>query len=119
MKEVQGLVYEFQINRPTMKEHNTPPRLAEWMKGETDELLAEMQWGDQEPTEEQINKVRLELADVIIFALNIGSALGIDIEEAVREKVAHNEERFPRDRFQTGDFMENYMQIKRERGERQ
>lgn len=118
MKEVQRKVAQFQAERPIMKEHNTPVRLGEWMKGEADELLAEMQWGEREPTPEEVEKVRMELADVVIFSLNIGDALGIDVESAVLEKLAHNEERFPADRFQEGDFNTVYMDIKRQRGER-
>lgn len=118
MKEIQRKVADFQAERPIMKEHNTPVRLGEWMKGETHELLDEMKWGEREPTLEEIEKVRMELADVVIFSLNIGDALGIDVETAVLDKLAHNEERFPADRFQEGDFETVYMQIKRERGER-
>ena len=120
-REVQDHVASFQEERPLMREYNTPVRMAEWMQGETHELLAEMHWGEQEPSQEEIDKVRMELADVVIFSLNIGHMLGIDVEQAVLEKVARNNERFPRELFQdpSQDFEQVYHQRKIELGERE
>lgn len=103
-----------------MKENNSPQHLGERTKEEVDEMLAEMQWGTREPTPEEIEKVGAELADVVIFSLTLGETLGIDVESAIRTKVAKNEERFPAELFQdtTQSFDLVYMKRKVELGER-
>lgn len=117
MKELQRHVEQFFNERPLMRDHNTPHYIAERMKGEIDEMLAEMSGGERKPTPEEIDKVRLELADVVIFAISMAQNLGIDLEQAVKDKVVINEARFPAEMFKNGDFVTIYQQRKQELGE--
>ena len=114
MKEAQRIVYDFLERRPIMREHDTLETIAEKMKGEIDELLAEITWGEREPTPEEIKKVSSELADVVIYALSMGSLIGVDVEQSVIDKIKINEERFPDHLFQEGDFLKTYLSRKRE-----
>lgn len=45
-----------------------------------------------------VDKVRLELADVLSYCLLLASTLGIDIDQAVREKIEINKEKYPIDK---------------------
>lgn len=61
---------------------------------EAGELLERFLWtpdGDEPDGE----RSREEIADVLIFALLFCDELGIDPEEAIREKLAINEEKYP------------------------
>lgn len=118
MKEAQTAVSDFLRERPTMREHDSIPHVALKLKEEVDEMLAEYQWGEREPTEDEIHKFSRELADVVIYCLGIGDLMGIDVQDAVLEKVAFNQTRFPKELLQSGNFEQAYMQRKIELGER-
>ncbi len=68
--------------------------------GEAGELAAEFQWLTPEESEknmlseEKMNAVAMEIADVQIYLLRLADVLGIDIPSAVRQKIAINETRF-------------------------
>lgn len=53
-----------------------------------------------------------ELADILIIAFSLAHKLGIDPEEAVREKVALNCIRYKSSDFQNGDWGETRARIK-------
>ena len=114
---IQQEVVQFHKNRPIMDKYNSPENLGSRLKGEVDELLAEIHWGEKEPTPEEIERVEDELADVMISGFCLGDCLGIDVEAAVRKKLAKNEKRFPRELFLEGDFITVYFVRKRELGE--
>ena len=114
---LQQEVVEFHKNRPIMDAYNTPENLGSRLKGEIDELLAEIYWGEKEPTPEEIARVEDELADVMIGGFCLGDCLGIDVEAAVRKKLAKNELRFPKELFKEGDFQTVYLNRKLELGE--
>ena len=67
---------------------------------EASELMEHFQWKDNvsiekiKGDEELMAGVREELADVILYSLSMAQRLDIDIEEAVREKLDENRDRF-------------------------
>jgi NTP pyrophosphatase (non-canonical NTP hydrolase) len=69
--------------------------------GEAGELAAEFQWLTHEEstatnlTPNQAEKIRLEIADILIYLLRLSDELGVDVVESVLAKMAINEERFP------------------------
>ena len=79
---------------------HTPKNLAMAVAGEAGELVAEFQWlTAEEPmfsslSDEQLRKIRLEIADVQIYLLRIADVLDIDLPKAVIEKMKINEARF-------------------------
>ena len=68
--------------------------------GEVGELAAEFQWLTSEEstlaslTPEQLQAIKLEIADVQIYLLRLADVLNLDIPAAVIEKMAINESRF-------------------------
>lgn len=72
--------------------------------GETGELLEIFQWLTPEESATvmsdplKANKVREEIADVFAYLLRIADVLGIDLEQALLEKIEINGRKYPADR---------------------
>jgi hypothetical protein len=47
----------------------------------------------------KLKLVKEELADVIIYSLSLANAVGIDVTDAVMEKLKRNRAKYPKDRF--------------------
>jgi len=47
--------------------------------------------------ERSAERVRHELADVLAYALRLADVLGVDLDAAIREKLALNSQRYPVD----------------------
>jgi NTP pyrophosphatase (non-canonical NTP hydrolase) len=79
---------------------HTPKNLSMAVAGEAGELVAEFQWLTSEEstlaslTPEQLQAIKLEIADVQIYLLRLADVLKIDIPAAVIEKMEINEGRF-------------------------
>jgi len=98
---VSGLsqaIREFAEERDWMQFH-TPKNLASSIAIEAAELMEVFQWesGDRPLTEPQQAKVREELADVLIYCLQLANVAGIDPLAAARDKLADNARRYPPD----------------------
>ena len=59
---------------------------------EAGELLECFQWSD---TEYDLEHVKEELADVIVYCRNMLDELGLDEDEIVNSKMAKNEAKYP------------------------
>lgn len=72
---------------------------------EAAELMEHFQWLRSEQldairsSESDMRLVREELADILCYALSFANALEIDVADAVREKIAKNEQKYPADQF--------------------
>ena len=79
---------------------HTPKNLSMAVAGEAGELVAEFQWLTSEEstlaslTPEQLQAIKLEIADVQIYLLRLADVLNVDIPAVVIEKMAINESRF-------------------------
>ena len=79
---------------------HTPKNLSMAVAGEAGELVAEFQWLTSEEstlaslTPEQLQAIKLEIADVQIYLLRLADVLNLHIPAAVIEKMAINESRF-------------------------
>ena len=102
MDQIENLmasIRNFATKRDWEKFH-TPKNLAMAIAGEAGELVAEFQWltpeesNRSELSSEKLRDIRLEMADVQIYILRLADVLGIDITEAVREKMELNQARF-------------------------
>ena len=100
--EFDGLKEEiraFAVVRDWEKVH-TPKNLAMAIAGEAGELAAEFQWltADESAlaslTQDQLDAISLEVADVQIYLLRLADVLNIDVSAAVRRKIQINEKRF-------------------------
>ena len=82
------------------EQFHTPKNLAMAITGEAGELAAEFQWLKTEESlrtalsQEKLEAISLEIADVQIYLLRLADVLGIDIPNSVRRKLEINESRF-------------------------
>ena len=73
---------------------HTPVNLAKSIVIEAGELLECYQWQD----EANLEHVKEELADVIVYCRNMLDALGLDEDEIVNAKMDQNEKKYPVDK---------------------
>ena len=71
---------------------HSPANLAKSISIEAGELLECFQWDENNY---DIEKVREELADVIIYCVDMLNKLGLDVDEIVNAKMDQNEAKYP------------------------
>lgn len=71
---------------------HSPANLAKSIVIEAAELLECFQWSD---TEYDLQHVKEELADVIVYSQNLLDKLGLDADEIVNMKMCQNEAKYP------------------------
>jgi dCTP diphosphatase len=100
IKEIQSRLADFARARDWDQFHS-PKNLSMALAGEAGELLEIFRWLTEEESvkistsEKDISAAREEIADIFIFLARLADKLGIDIEKAVIEKMAVNEEKYP------------------------
>ena len=71
---------------------HSPENLAKSIVIEAAELLECFQWSDKEY---DLQRVKEELADVIVYSQNLLDKLGLDADEIVNMKMDQNEAKYP------------------------
>lgn len=95
MKDMTKAILEFRDAR-NWKQFHSPKDLAISLSLEASELLENFQWkSSEEAVEKNFSKIRDELADVLYYTLLLSHDLGIDIEEAMMDKMKKNQEKYP------------------------
>ena len=84
-------IRKFTLDRDWDKFHS-PSNLAKSICIEAAELLECFQWSDERF---DLEHVREELADVIVYCRNLLDRLGLDEDEIVNEKMSKNEAKYP------------------------
>ena len=74
---------------------HTPGNLAKSISIEANELLECFQWSD---TEYDLEHVKEELADVLVYCQDLLDRLGLDEDEIVNSKMDKNEAKYPVDK---------------------
>ncbi|CCX58380.1 xTP3-transactivated protein A [Blautia hydrogenotrophica CAG:147] len=74
---------------------HSPGNLAKSISIEANELLECFQWSD---TDYDLEHVKEELADVLIYCQDMLDKLGLDIDEIINDKMGKNEAKYPVDR---------------------
>ena len=74
---------------------HTPANLAKSISIEANELLECFQWSD---TDYDLQHVKEELADVLVYCRNMLDKLGLDEDEIVNSKMDQNEAKYPVDK---------------------
>jgi NTP pyrophosphatase (non-canonical NTP hydrolase) len=92
MKKLINDIIRFRDERG-WKHHDTPSALAKSIIIEAAELLENYQWEDESPNMENVKE---ELADVLIYALAMATDLGLDPEVIIREKLDKNAIKYPK-----------------------
>jgi NTP pyrophosphatase (non-canonical NTP hydrolase) len=85
------------------EQFHTPKNLAMALAGEVGEVLELFQWltADEAASVMATPRgpdVRDEIADVLIYLVRLADVLDIDLDEAVRNKITANSQRYPIDR---------------------
>jgi dCTP diphosphatase len=102
--ELRGAVDAFVAERDWHPFHNAKD-LAVSIAIEAAELLEEFQWQDAAEVAatsadlDARDRVRQELADVLIYCLSLSNALGMDIAEAIRDKLAIAARKYPTEAY--------------------
>ena len=71
---------------------HSPENLAKSIVIEAAELLECFQWSDEE---QDIQHIKEELADVLVYSQNLLDKLGLDADEIINMKMAQNEAKYP------------------------
>lgn len=74
------------------EQFHSPANLAKSISIEANELLECFQWSDDNY---DINEVKEELADVLVYCQDMLDKLGLDADEIVNAKMSQNEAKYP------------------------
>lgn len=81
------------------RQFHTPKNLAMAMIVEAAELVEHFQWATPEesckPPAEKLAAIRDEVADTLIYLVELADVLGIDLIAAARDKIAKNAVKYP------------------------
>jgi NTP pyrophosphatase (non-canonical NTP hydrolase) len=98
--ELTGRLRDFAAARDWGQFH-TPKNLVMALAGEAGELTALFQWLTPEQSvramrdPELAAKINDELADVLLYLVQLADTLGVDLESVAHAKIDRNESRFP------------------------
>jgi NTP pyrophosphatase (non-canonical NTP hydrolase) len=87
------------------EQFHLPKELATAISIEASELQEIFLWGDRKnPEEVKLNAPLMELikdevADILIYLLFLSHDLGINLAEAIRQKLAKNELKYPKEEY--------------------
>lgn len=90
-KQTIERIRKFSEDRDWDKFHS-PANLAKSISIEANELLECFQWSDENY---DINEVKEELADVLVYCRNMLDKLGLDEDEIINSKMNQNEAKYP------------------------
>lgn len=120
MKDLEKKIYKHLKDRNW---HNLRPvDLAKSIMIEGAELLELFQWDNLSLEEikknkEKIEEIKGELADVIIYALEMSVLLNLDTEKLINKKLAHVQKKYPAKLMRNskeGEAGSDYWRIKKE-----
>ncbi|AYN22912.1 MazG nucleotide pyrophosphohydrolase domain-containing protein [Bifidobacterium animalis subsp. animalis] len=87
------MIHQFSADRNWQQFH-APANMAKSVSIEAGELLECFQWSD-EPRDGDWEHVYEELADVMIYCIQMADVLGVDLDEIIRDKMAKNAKKYP------------------------
>lgn len=90
-QETIDRIRKFTVDRDWDQFHS-PANLAKSISIEANELLECFQWDEDNY---DINEVKEELADVLVYCRNMLDKLGVDEDEIVNAKLDQNEAKYP------------------------
>jgi NTP pyrophosphatase (non-canonical NTP hydrolase) len=94
IKDLTQAMHDFVASKgwyaPDSKRQQTPRNIAISLSLEAGEVLEHFQWHDEVPDHDELSG---ELADVALYLLQLASVTGIDLEQAILEKLKRNQGR--------------------------
>ncbi|MDC1536708.1 nucleotide pyrophosphohydrolase [Candidatus Thioglobus sp.] len=98
ISKIQNQLENFATERDWEQFH-TPKNLSMALSVEASELVEIFQWLRAEesisPDKKQTDAIKSEVADIAMYLLRFCSVLEIDIEEAIKNKLEKNAEKYP------------------------
>ena len=94
-QETINQILKFRDDRDWKQFHN-PKDLAISISLEASELLEVFQWsGAETSSNNKIDEIKEELADVVNYCVLMADACGLDLDEIVQTKIEKNNEKYP------------------------
>ena len=93
-KETIKEILDF-INDRDWDQFHSPSNLAKSISIEAGELLECFQWSDEDY---DLDEVKDELADVLVYCIDLANKLNLDIDEIIMAKMQKNKEKYPVDK---------------------
>src|SRR6476620_1652986 len=95
MKKIYEKVLQFRDERDWKKYHN-PKDLAISISLEANELLENFQWkNSEEAIADSKQNIKEEMADILIYLIQMADKLEIDLEEEIYQKLEKNALKYP------------------------
>lgn len=100
LEEIRTRLAKFAEDR-NWDQFHSPKNLTMALAVEAAELLEMFQWLTEEQSiliasdEKEMALIREEIADVLIYLIRLADKLGVDIGQAVIEKIEKNERKYP------------------------
>ena len=104
LAELRLLVGDF-VDRRDWNQFHSPKNLSMSLAIEAAELMEHFQWLSAQQSRDvarqpqRLAAVSEELADVLCYALAMANELGLDLSEAIRQKMARNEQKYPAEEY--------------------
>ncbi len=98
--EIKAKVLAFAQERDWEQFH-TPKNLSMALAAEAGELMEHFLWAESAESRarasdpERATKIREELADIVIYAMEFANMAGIDVAAAIEDKMGKNAEKYP------------------------
>jgi NTP pyrophosphatase (non-canonical NTP hydrolase) len=101
LDQIRRRIRKFRDARDWMQFHS-PKNLACSISIEANELLEHFQWSTPKESlaiaRKKKTEISHEIADVAVYLIELADNLGIDLAQAIAEKMAHNEAKYPADK---------------------
>lgn len=104
IEDIQAAMRAFVGEREWQRFH-TPKNLAMALAGEAGELLELFQWLTEDESFAVMDEpraaeaVRDEIADIMLYALRLADILRVDVDAALRAKLAKNTAKYPAEEY--------------------
>ena len=117
-KEVDGYVTE-----RNWKKYHKPKDIAISISIESSELLEHFQWrsddvGAREETKALREGIREELADIMIYCLCMANVAGIDVSQALVDKIEKNRKKYPVEEVVNAKDWKEVLKVRAERSDK-
>lgn len=96
IEELAEMIRDF-IDRRSWSKYHNPKDIAIAISVEAAELLELFQWKtfEDQISGEDLENIRMETADVAIYAICMANACGFDLADAIAGKIRQNEQKYP------------------------
>lgn len=101
LRQLQHIIAEKQKTKPVMEDHNDPEATVQMIVEESEELRAAML---EVMVTNEVWTIASEIADVLYLSLYLCEICGLDATELVKLKMERNDQKYPAEALQEGDY---------------